>query len=121
MGKANGKVWLQNATITKSRKGRSLGIMTTKELEAQVAALMAENTAMKAAAAARQHFTLKVSGKGALSVYGLGRFPVTLYKGQWNRLIENVENIKTFIGAHATELKDKPVAEVPAANTVKTA
>jgi hypothetical protein len=56
-----------------------------------------------------------------LSVYGLGRFPVTLYKGQWNRLIENVENIKTFIGAHATELKDKPVAEVPAANTVKTA
>ena len=95
--------------------------MTTKELEAQVAALMAENQAMKAATAARQHFTLKVSEKGALSVYGLGRFPVTLYKGQWNRLIENVENIKTFIGAHATELKDKPVAEVPAANTVKTA
>ena len=50
---------------------------------------------------------LKVSEKGALSVYGLGRFPVTLYKEQWKRLLEQSDEIKAFIAAHDSELKTK--------------
>lgn len=50
---------------------------------------------------------LKVSEKGAVSVYGLGRFPVTLYKEQWEKLLEMVEEIKTFIKANEAGLKTK--------------
>ena len=89
-----------------------------KDLEAALAQAKAENEALKAAAASRTHFTLKVSEKGALSVYGLGRFPVTLYKGQWNRLIENIGAVKTFIADHGAQLKDKEaVTTAPAATT----
>ena len=51
--------------------------------------------------------TLKVSEKGALSVYGLGRFPVTLYKEQWVRLLETAEEIKVFIRENDEKLKTK--------------
>ena len=56
---------------------------TIQELEAELKALRATVAAAKQPA----HVTFKVSAKGALSVYGLGRFPVTLYRGQWERLI----------------------------------
>ncbi len=45
--------------------------------------------------------TFKVSDKGAVSCYGLGRFPVTLYKSQWERLIANADKAKAFIAANA--------------------
>ena len=51
--------------------------------------------------------TLKVSEKGALSVYGLGRFPVTLYKEQWVRLMEASEEIKAFLRENDEKLKTK--------------
>jgi hypothetical protein len=51
--------------------------------------------------------TLKVSEKGAVSVYGLGRFPVTLYKEQWEKLLTMVDDIRTFITEHEAELKSK--------------
>jgi len=51
--------------------------------------------------------SLKVSQKGAVSLYGLGRFPVTLYKEQWLKVIEYLENIKSFIKDHEKELKTK--------------
>ena len=51
--------------------------------------------------------TLKVSEKGALSVYGLGRFPVTLYKEHWVRLLETAEEIKVFIRENDEKLKTK--------------
>lgn len=51
--------------------------------------------------------TLKVSEKGGLSVYGLGRFPVTLYKEQWVRLLTMVDQIKTFIEENDDKLKKK--------------
>lgn len=51
--------------------------------------------------------SFKVSEKGALSVYGLGRFPVTLYKEQWRRLLDATDNIKAFIAEHDKELKGK--------------
>jgi hypothetical protein len=50
---------------------------------------------------------LKVSDKGGLSVYDLQRFPVTLYKGQWLRLLEEKEDISEFIAANASKLKEK--------------
>jgi hypothetical protein len=51
--------------------------------------------------------SFKVSEKGAVSVYGLGRFPVTLYLEQWNKLLSNVEELKAFIEANKSKLKTK--------------
>ena len=50
---------------------------------------------------------MKVSQKGALSVYGLGRFPVTLYKGQWTRLLAAADEIRTFLKDNDARLKSK--------------
>jgi len=51
--------------------------------------------------------SFKVSEKGAVSVYGLGRFPVTLYLEQWNKLLSNVDELKAFIEANKSKLKTK--------------
>ena len=51
--------------------------------------------------------SMKIGEKGGLSVYGLGRFPVTLYKEQWLRLLDEAEAIRMFISAHEAELKGK--------------
>ncbi len=67
--------------------------------------LLAENEALKKAL--RATISLKVSEKGALSVYGLGRFPVTLYRGQWERLLATSEQIRAFIEANQDKLKSK--------------
>ena len=67
------------------------------ELEAQVAALKT----------ARGTLRFKVGEKGGLSVYGLGRFPVTLYRGQWERLLDSAEDIRAFIAANAERLATK--------------
>jgi hypothetical protein len=50
---------------------------------------------------------MKVSEKGALSVYGLGRFPVTLYKEQWIRLLDLSGDIRAFIENNDEQLKVK--------------
>jgi hypothetical protein len=50
---------------------------------------------------------MKVSEKGGVSVYGLGRFPVTLYQEQWNKLLEHAEEIRAFINANESQLKKK--------------
>lgn len=55
-----------------------------------------------------RELSLKVSPKGALSVYGLGRFPVTLYKEQWTRLLDHADTLRAFIQEHDTQLKAKP-------------
>jgi|SwirhisoilCB2_FD_contig_31_5794941_length_519_multi_2_in_0_out_0_1 hypothetical protein len=49
----------------------------------------------------------KVSEKGAVSVYGLGRFPVTLYFEQWERLLANVDDLRAFMEANKSQLKLK--------------
>jgi hypothetical protein len=74
-------------------------------LKAELERLRAENAALKARTA--RGVTLKVSEKGAVSVYGLGRFPVTLYKEQWVKLLDLADDIRTFIEEHDTELKAK--------------
>ena len=51
--------------------------------------------------------TMKVSEKGGLSVYGMGRFPITLYKEQWLKLMDMSDAIRSFIEANDAELKSK--------------
>ena len=77
----------------------------TEDLQAELEKLRAENQRLKQAG--RGKLAMKVSEKGALSVYGMGRFPVTLYKEQWLRLLSMAEEIKAFIEANRDSLKSK--------------
>ncbi len=77
---------------------------TQEELQAELEKLRAENEALKRP---RGSTSLRVSEKGALSVYGLGRFPVTLYREQWEKLLDMEAEIRTFIVEHDSELKKK--------------
>ncbi len=74
-------------------------------LQTELERLRAENTALKSRVT--KGVFLKVSEKGGVSVYGLGRFPVTLYKEQWERVLDMADDIRTFIAEHAAELKTK--------------
>lgn len=73
---------------------------------AQLKAMVAEMQA-KLEAQRNRKTTLKISEKGALSIYGLGRFPVTLYKGQWEKLIAAVPEIKAFMAENNSRLSVK--------------
>jgi hypothetical protein len=77
-----------------------------EELQAEIERLRAENENLKKPAA-RGQMSLKVSEKGALSVYGLGRFPVTLYREQWEKLLGMSDHIKQFILDNDQQLKKK--------------
>jgi hypothetical protein len=79
--------------------------MSENDLQAELERLRAENAALKTRGA--KGVTLKVSEKGGVSVYGLGRFPVTLYKEQWLKLLDMTDDIRTFISVHESELKAK--------------
>jgi len=85
-----------------TEKGAS---MAEDSLQAELERLRAENEALKGRAT--KGMTLKVSEKGAVSVYGLGRFPVTLYKEQWEKLVTMDKDIRAFIEEHGSELKTK--------------
>lgn len=74
-----------------------LNQMTKEQLIAMVATMQANP----------RKLSMKVSDKGALSVYGLGRFPVTLYRGQWERLLSEAKAISAFIEANAATLTVK--------------
>jgi hypothetical protein len=76
-------------------------------VQSELERLRAENAALKASSARRGAVSFKVSEKGGVSVYGLGRFPVTLYKEQWAKLLDLADEIRAFIKAHETELKSK--------------
>lgn len=80
--------------------------MTPEQMHAELERLKAENEALKKPAA-RGTISFKVSEKGAVSVYGLGRFPVTLYKEQWEKLLERSADIRQFMVDHADKLKLK--------------
>jgi hypothetical protein len=79
--------------------------MADENLQAELERLRAENEALKRRAT--KGVTLKVSEKGAVSVYGLGRFPVTLYKEQWEKSLAMADDIRAFIREHEAELKTK--------------
>jgi hypothetical protein len=76
-----------------------------EEMKAELERLRAENAALKKTSS--KGLSLKVSEKGALSVYGLGRFPVTLYKEQWIKLLDLADDIRSFIQANDAQLKTK--------------
>jgi hypothetical protein len=76
------------------------------ELQAEIERLKAENAALKKPPA-RGQLSLKVSEKGAVSVYGLGRFPVTLYREQWEKLLGFGDEIRRFIEQNDADLKRK--------------
>jgi hypothetical protein len=79
--------------------------MSDEELKAELERLRSENTALKKGASAG--IRMKVSEKGAVSIYGMGRFPVTLYKEQWMRLLDMSDDIRAFIAANDAQLKTK--------------
>lgn len=80
--------------------------MSDNDLKAEVARLKAENEQLKTQRG--RAVSLKVSEKGGVSVYGLGRFPVTLYKEQWTKLLSMADEIRAFLKEHDSELKAKP-------------
>ena len=79
--------------------------MSDERLEDEVARLRAENEALRARP--QRGNQIRISDKGGVSVFGLGRFPVTLYKEQWRRLLDLADEIRAFIKAHEGELKSK--------------
>ena len=78
--------------------------MAEEDLKAELERLRAENERLKSG---RSSAGLKVSEKGAVSVYGLGRFPVTLYKEQWRKLLDMADEIRAFIKENEGRLKSK--------------
>lgn len=78
-----------------------------KTAEIEVERLKRENAELKAKMAQGNELSFKVSAKGAVSVYGLGRFPVTLYQEQWERVLDRGEDIRDFIKANKKQLKVK--------------
>lgn len=83
--------------------------ISNRELQAELSKLRAENAALKAGQGQGRALSCKVSEKGAVSVYGMGQWPVTLYRGQWDRLLakESVVMINAFIKANEDRLSIK--------------
>jgi hypothetical protein len=79
--------------------------MSDQEMQAELEHLRAENAQLKNKG--KSGITLKVSEKGAVSLYGMGRFPVTLYKEQWLRILGNAPEIEAFIRDNESRLKSK--------------
>ncbi|HEY9229452.1 MAG TPA: hypothetical protein VIP11_22575 [Gemmatimonadaceae bacterium] len=79
--------------------------MSDEDLRAELERLRKENESLKKGASKGVSF--KVSEKGGVSVYGLGRFPVTLYKEQWAKLLDLSDQIKAFIAENEPKLKSK--------------
>ena len=80
--------------------------MNDQEMKAELERLKAENEALKSRSG--RGISMKVSEKGGVSIYGLGRFPVTLYKEQWAKLLDMADDIRAFIKENEPKLKAKP-------------
>ena len=79
--------------------------MNEEQMKAELERLKAENEALRKGNT--KGTSLKVSDKGGVSVYGLGRFPVTLYKEQWTKLHDMADDIRAFIKENDSRLKAK--------------
>ena len=79
--------------------------MAEDDLRSELDRLKAENERLKGQA--NRGVSLKVSEKGGVSVYGMGRFPVTLYKEQWTKLLDMADEIRKFIKDNESRLKSK--------------
>ena len=98
-----GTTSLQWDDLSEKQNGRDG--MNEAEMKAELERLRAENAKLKSKDSAG--LSLKVSEKGAVSLYGMGRFPVTLYKEQWLRVIASASEIETFIRENDSKLKTK--------------
>lgn len=78
---------------------------TDDDMKAELERLRAENATLKARSG--KGVSMKVSEKGGVSVYGLGRFPVTLYQEQWLKLLDLADDIRAFIRENEGRLKRK--------------
>jgi len=78
---------------------------TEADLRAQLAAALAENARLKERQNAK--LSMKISAKGAVSLYGLGRWPCTMYAGQWARVLAMSDQIKAFIEENKDKLATK--------------
>jgi hypothetical protein len=79
--------------------------MSDEEMKAELERLRAENSRLKQRGS--RGVSMKVSEKGGVSIYGLGRFPVTLYKEQWEKLLDMADDIRAFIVENQSKLKIK--------------
>ena len=79
--------------------------MADEEMKAELDRLRAENERLKQRSS--RAISFKVSEKGGVSVYGLGRFPVTLYKEQWTKLLDLADDIRAFMKENDSKLKTK--------------
>ena len=79
--------------------------MSDDAMREELERLRAENAALKKTSA--KGISMKVSEKGGLSIYGLGRFPITLYKEQWTKLLDMADDIRAFLKANDAQLKAK--------------
>ena len=79
--------------------------MSDDAMREELERLRAENAALKKTSS--KGISMKVSEKGGLSIYGLGRFPITLYKEQWNKLLDMADDIRAFLKANDAQLKAK--------------
>lgn len=93
-------VAINNETTTENTEPQSAA-----EMMAELQRLKEENAKLKVEK--KKALGLKVSQKGGVSLYGLGRFPVTLYKEQWLKLLDKAEEIKAFIEANDDQLATK--------------
>jgi hypothetical protein len=97
---------MSNAQLNTLVGAHSEPLVDTASLMAEVLRLREENA--KLARAKAKTGAIKLSAKGAVSVYGLGKWPVTLYKSQWDALIARVPEIQAFMSANQTLLATKP-------------
>lgn len=89
-------------------KARMEAMMAEDESpEQELARLRAENARLRESKANARGVSCKVTDKGGVSVYGMGRFPVTLYAGQWERLFAHLDEIKAFIEVNRSKLSFK--------------
>jgi hypothetical protein len=79
--------------------------MSEEDMKAELERLRAENSRLKTRGS--KGVSMKVSPKGGVSIYGLGRFPVTLYKEQWEKLLDMADDIRGFIQENQSTLKSK--------------
>jgi hypothetical protein len=92
---------------------RSIPMTDDDDMKAELERLRAENEALKRTSS--KGLSLRISEKGGVSIYGLGRFPVTLYKEQWLRLLDMADDIRMFIQANEAHLKSKEQLQPPTA------
>ena len=92
--------------MTPSARRTSVRGMNEEEMKAELERLKSENESLKSRAS--RAVSIKVSEKGGVSIYGLGRFPITLYKEQWAKLLDMADDIRAFLKENDAKLKAKP-------------